>query len=269
MSKNQSVQDKLQTTDLILAEVQFNNSFGAEAQIDGTYNYVNTGPIEERREEYVELRDLISVLEQVKQTQVNIVEYELNKSLSANFFKRIFNLDHIASLREELAFTQTQDETLIAKLKAELASIPTETKWEDALHNLITTVGKNNILDNHFSGSAYTAAWFVGLIDNASFTALAAADTMASHAGWVEFVGYSNATRIAPSWSTAAAGSKAFSTPASFNINAGGTLNGGFINSVSTKSGTTGVLCSEGSFAATRVVANGDTLNVSYASTLT
>lgn len=114
MSKNQSVQDKLQTTDLILAEVQFNNSFGAEAQIDGTYNYVNTGPIEERREEYVELRDLISVLEQVKQTQVNIVEYELNKSLSANFFKRIFNLDHIASLREELAFTQTQDETLIA-----------------------------------------------------------------------------------------------------------------------------------------------------------
>lgn len=179
--------------------------------------------------------------------------------------------DQYVALRDRIAVEKltTPNAAIIAELEKELASIPTETKWEDALHNLITTVGKNNILDNHFSGSAYTAAWFVGLIDNASFTALAAADTIASHVGWIEFVGYSNATRIAPAWAAAAAGSKAFSTSVSFNINAAATLNGGFINSVSTKSGTTGVLCSEGSFAATRVVANGDTLNVSYTSTLT
>lgn len=269
MNKQQTMQDKLKTIDRMLAEVQFNNSFDAEAQIDGTYHYVNIGPVEERREEYVALRDLISVLENERSASAKLAQYELNKALSANFFKRILNLDHIASLREELAMTQTQDETLLAELKAELAAIPIEVKWEDSIHNLITTVGKNNILDNHFTGSAYTATWFVGLIDNASFTALATADTMASHAGWIEFVGYSNSTRIAPSWATAAAGSKAFATPVSYSITAGATLNGGFINSVSTKSGTTGVLCSEGSFAATRIVANGDTLNVSYTSTLT
>ena len=269
MGKNQSVQDKLQTTDRILAEVQFNNSFGAETQIDGTYNYINTGPIEERREEYVELRDSIAELELAKNARVNAVKFKLDKALSDNFFKRIFNLDNIATLRDELAIVEVQDEADLAKLNAKLTAIPMETKWVDSIENLITTVGKNNILDNHFAGSAYTATWFVGLIDNASFTALAAADTIASHVGWIEFVGYSNATRIAPAWAAAAAGSKAFSTSVSFNINAAATLNGGFINSVSTKSGTTGVLCSEGSFAATRVVANGDTLNVSYTSTLT
>ena len=262
-------QDKLKTADRALAQVQFNNNVTEGAHADGAYLYTNTGPVEERRDEYVALRDAIHAAEAKKQKRVNLAQFELNKALSANFFKRIFNLDQIAGLREELALALEQDKIALHALNAELAAIPTEIKWEESLHNLITTVGKNNILDNHFSGSAYTATWFVGLIDNASFTALAVADTIASHAGWIEFVGYSNATRLAPSWGVAAAGSKAFSTPVSFNITAAGTLNGAFINSVNAKSGTTGILCSEGSFAATRIVANGDTLNVSYTSTLT
>lgn len=263
------VKDKLQTMDRVLAQVDFNNGFGAIAEIEGTYHYTNTGPVEAKRDEYVSIRNHIKAVEANTAHAANAVQEKLNLVLAKGFVKRLMSLDVIAGLREELAFAQLLNAPLLLDLKAELAAIPSEVKWADSVHNLITTVGKNNILDNHFSGSAYTAAWFVGLIDNASFAALAAADTSATHAGWIEFVGYSNSTRIAPSWSAASAGSKAFSTAVSFAITAAATLNGGFINSVSTKSGTTGVLCSEGSFAATRVVANGDTLNVSYTSTLT
>ena len=263
------IKDKLQTTDRLLAQVQFNDNFGANVEIDGYYDYVATGPIEERRDEYVAVRNHITAVEAHTAHAVDAAQMKLNNALAQGFVKRLLSLDIIAGLRDEVAVAKLLNAPLLAGLKEELAAIPTEVKWEEANCNLITTVGKNNILDNHFTGSSYTATWFVGLIDNASFTALAAADTAASHAGWIEFVGYSNATRLAPAWATAAAGSKAFSTPVSFSINAGGTLNGGFINSVSTKSGTTGVLCSEGSFAATRIVANGDTLNVSYTSTLT
>ena len=263
------IKDKLQTTDRLLAEVQFNNVFGASGEIEGVYQYVNTGPIEERRDEYIAKRAHITAIEAHVAHATKNVQDKLNLVLAKGFVRRLLSISIISELRDELAVARLLDAPLLAELKEELAAIPTEVKWEEVNCNLITTVGKNNILDNHFTGSAYTATWFVGLIDNAAFTALAAADTMAAHAGWAEFVGYSNATRLAPAWSVAAAGSKAFSTPVSFAINAGGTLNGGFINSVSTKSGTTGVLCSEGSFAATRVVANGDTLNVSYTSTLT
>jgi hypothetical protein len=130
--------------------------------------------------------------------------------------------------------------------------------------NLVTTAGKNFALDTVFAGSAYTAAWFGGLVDNASFSAYAAADTMASHAGWIESTAYSNSTRIAPAFSTASAGSKATSAAMAFTINATATIRGLFINTVSTKSGTTGTLYSAGDFSGgSRAVINGDTLNVS------
>ena len=49
-------------------------------------------------------------------------------------------------------------------------------------------------------------SWFVGHISLTSFTALAAADTMASHTGWTEFTGYSQSTRVA--WASGAAASQ-------------------------------------------------------------
>lgn len=263
------MQDKLKTTDLVSAVVQSNDSFESNANIEGRYTYTNMGPVEEQRDEYVALRSHITAVKKSLVLKVDLAQNKLNNALAKSFMQRLLTLDVIKGLRDEVAVAKLFDSSLLINLQSELAAIPTEIKWEEANCNLITTVGKNNILDNHFTGSAYTAAWFTGLIDNASFTALAAADTMAAHAGWIEFVGYSNGTRIAPSWTTASAGSKAYSTPVSFAITAAATLNGAFINSVSTKSGTTGVLCSEGSFAATRIVANGDTLNVSYTSTLT
>lgn len=139
-----------------------------------------------------------------------------------------------------------------------------QVKWSETLKNLVVTAGKNDLLDKYFDGSAYTAAWYLGLVDGASTPTYAAGDTMSSHAGWSESVAYSNATRPAVAWNAAASGSKA-STTTSFNINATATIAGSFMATNSTKSGTTGILYSAGSFSGgNRSVASGDTLNVTY-----
>lgn len=130
--------------------------------------------------------------------------------------------------------------------------------------NLVTTVGKNALLDNHLAGSAYTAAWYMLLIGITSYTGVAAGDTMASHAGWTESTVYSNATRPSVSWNAASGGSKA-STTTTFNINASDTIKGVGLTTVSTKGGTTGTLYSAGLFSGgDQAVSNGGTLNVTY-----
>ncbi len=142
-----------------------------------------------------------------------------------------------------------------------------QVKWTDTIKNLVTTVGKNFLLDTLLAGSAYTAAWYLGLVDGASAPTFDVANTAASHAGWTESTAYSNATRPAPSFGAASAGSKA-TTATAFNINATATIAGCFLISNSTKGGTTGTLYSCGAFSGgNRAVANGDTLNVTYTAT--
>ena len=139
-----------------------------------------------------------------------------------------------------------------------------EVKWRESFCNLVTTGGKNDLLNQYFTGSAYTAAWYVGLVDNAGFAAIAATDTSAAHAGWTEAQYYSQTTRPALTLAAASGGSITNSaSEATYSINGGGgTVNGAFVISNSTKGGATGVLYSAGSFAATRTVASGDTLTV-------
>lgn len=137
-------------------------------------------------------------------------------------------------------------------------------KWTDTFKNLVVTVGKNDLLDKYFAGSAYTAAWYIGLVDGATTPTYNAADTMSSHAGWTESTAYSNSTRVAPSWSSASAGSKSTSATG-FNINATATIAGCFMTTGSAKSGTTGILYSAGDFTGgSKSVSSGDTLNVTY-----
>lgn len=135
-------------------------------------------------------------------------------------------------------------------------------KWSDQIKNLVVTVGKNDLLDKYFTGSSYTATWYLGLINSGG--TYSAGDTMSSHSTWTENTGYSAATRPAPTWNAAASGSKS-TTATAFSINASGTIGGAFMTSNNTKGGTTGILYSAGNFTGgNRTVASGDTLNVTY-----
>lgn len=139
-----------------------------------------------------------------------------------------------------------------------------EVIWEEEFPNLVVTAGKNNILDNQFAGSAYTATWYMGLVDGGSTPTYAAGDTMGSHAGWTENTSYSNSVRPTIAWNAASGGSKA-STATSFSINATATIAGAFLTTNSTKAGTTGTLYSAGSFTSgNRAVQSGDTLSVTW-----
>ncbi len=143
-------------------------------------------------------------------------------------------------------------------------------KWEDTIHNMVVTAGKNYLLDNGMAGSGYTAAFYMMLLSSVSYTAIAAADTMASHAGWTEAGGanaptYSQATRPAAAWSAASAGVKSLSAPLTFSITSAGTIKGAGLTTVATKDGTTGTLFSMGLFTGgDKTVANTDTVTVSY-----
>ena len=130
--------------------------------------------------------------------------------------------------------------------------------------NGIVDVGLNHILETEFNGGTPITTWYIGLVDNAGFSAFANADTMASHAGWVESTAYSQATR--PEWTAGTAASRQITNAATvdFSINATATLKGIFITSNNTKGGTTGTLWSTAAFASNVSANNGDTLKVTY-----
>lgn len=142
-------------------------------------------------------------------------------------------------------------------------------KWEDQMHNLVVNVGLQDMNTNYFKGSSYTAAFYLGLVTGpGSGTTYAAADTLASHAGWTEFTNYSG-SRKAVTFGTATTADPSVidnsASPAQFVISgAGGTVAGAFLCTVS--SGTSGTLFSEADFQSPgdRVVVAGDTLNVTY-----
>ena len=164
-------------------------------------------------------------------------------------------------------------------------------KWEDIAPNLVNAVGKQALFDYYFgatgtSGGTAAGANYLGLVGSASATAnYVASDTMSSHTGWIE-VGGSNApaytgTRQSPSWSAASSGG---TTPTNvttktasaltFSMTSGGTVFGCFINSgasaSATKDTTTGILYSAGNFTGgSKIVANGDSLAVTYTTTAT
>jgi hypothetical protein len=142
-------------------------------------------------------------------------------------------------------------------------------KWKEENHNLVVNVGLQDMNAKYFTGSSYTAAWYIGLYGAGASNTPAASDTMSSHAGWTEVVAYSQSTRPACTFGTPTTADPSVATnsasPASFSINGTTTVGGAFLTSNSTKSGTTGTLFSASDFTGgDRSVVSGDTLTVTY-----
>ena len=147
-------------------------------------------------------------------------------------------------------------------------------KWTESVPNLVVNVGLAYMAGTALTSVAQVTAWFIGLYGAGASNTPAAADTMSSHAGWTENVGFSNATRVACTFVTATTSNPSVATnsasPASFSINATSTVGGAFLTSGSAKSGTAGTLFSAVDFSAPgdRAVVSGDTLNVTYTMSL-
>jgi len=141
-------------------------------------------------------------------------------------------------------------------------------KWEERNHNLVVNQGLKDMNDKYFSGSTYTAAWYIGLVQGpASGTTFAAGDTLASHAGWTEDTAYTGNRKTATFGAATTADPSVISntaSPAQFTMNGTTTIGGAFLTNVDT--GTSGILFSASDFQAPgdRSVVSGDVLNVTY-----
>jgi len=148
-------------------------------------------------------------------------------------------------------------------------------KWSDTFHNKVVNQGLQDMNSKYFQGSGYTAAWYLGLVEGpGSGTTYAAADTLASHAGWTELTPGTDYTgnRKAVTFGTATTADPSVidnsGSPSSFAMLVNSTVvAGAFLCSVA--SGTSGILFSAGDFTGgDKTVDSGDTLNVTYSFSL-
>ena len=148
-----------------------------------------------------------------------------------------------------------------------------QVKWVDIAPNLVTNIGVQDMNNKYFTGSSYTAAWYVGLVnDKAANSTFSYGDTLASHTGWTENTQYTG-NRKAASFGAATLNQISninnSSSAASFTMNATATIGGAFLANVAT--GTSGTLFSVSAFQSPgdRSVVSGDVLNVTYSFNLT
>jgi hypothetical protein len=139
--------------------------------------------------------------------------------------------------------------------------------WRREDTNVVTNVGRNDILDKYWRGSSYTQTVVMGLAGTGT---KAAADTQASHAGWLE-VGLANAPTYTGNRKAvtmgAASSQSSVSPQQTYAITSTGTVAGLFMNNggSATKDDTTGVLTSVVNFTGgDEAVNNGDSLLVTY-----
>jgi len=105
--------------------------------------------------------------------------------------------------------------------------------------NGITNEGKNKLLDVMFHGVSAITTWWLGMISNSGYTALAATDVYAQIAGsngWAEFTDYTDAgnggsSSTRPEWTEGAASGQAITngSPVIFDITGSGTVKGLFL----------------------------------------
>lgn len=143
-------------------------------------------------------------------------------------------------------------------------------KWETKAKNLVVNQGLQDMNTKYFKGVTYSATWYVGLVDNAGFSAYSANDTMALHTGWSETTAYSGANRATATFGTATTANPSVisnsASQAQFSITGTVTVRGAFLTATQDKTTNTGVLFSVADFESpgSRSVVSGDTLNVRY-----
>ena len=135
-------------------------------------------------------------------------------------------------------------------------------KWWGSNPNGITDEGIHYLLEAGFRGGTPITAWYAGLIDNAGYTGVDPSDVMNSHTGWAEATQYDEAVRQTLSFGAAA--SRAITAAISFTMNATKTIEGIFVTSDSTKSGTTGTLWSSALFSSAPGLIAGNVLTANY-----
>lgn len=138
---------------------------------------------------------------------------------------------------------------------------------EGEFDNGMTTVGLNALATAELGGGTQYTTWYMGLINNSGFSALAIGDTASSHTGWTELTSYDEANRPSLTFGAASGGAIATSSVCTFTISATVAIKGAFIISNSTKSGTTGILRATGSFSSVQNMVDNDVFTVNYSST--
>lgn len=143
--------------------------------------------------------------------------------------------------------------------------------WVRQFANGVTNAGVNYLLNGGFRGGARSPTWYVGLINDAGFSTLALADTLALHPGWPEFPYFlvgSVPTQTRPPWNPLPenAGLMASATASVGSITQTGTIRGAFLCNVASGIGSgTSVLYATGTMDAGLAVAAGGSLSVTYA----
>ena len=141
-------------------------------------------------------------------------------------------------------------------------------KWVEIAPNLVVNTGLQVMNTQFFTGSAYTAAWYIGLVNGTSAsTTFSGGDTLATHVGWEEnsqYVGNRKAASFGAATLADPSNINNSASAASFTMNATATIAGAFLANVAT--GTSGVLFSAADFQSPgdRSVVSGDVLNITY-----
>jgi hypothetical protein len=141
-------------------------------------------------------------------------------------------------------------------------------KWVEVAPNLVVNVGLVSMNTQFFTGAAYTAAWYIGLVNGTSATTtFSGGDTLATHAGWTENSSYAGNRKSATFGAATLADPSNINnsaSTASFTVTANSTIAGAFLANVAT--GTSGLLFSESDFQSPgdRTVVVGDVLVVTY-----
>ena len=161
--------------------------------------------------------------------------------------------------------------------------------WRNGKHfneyhfsNAVTNQGKNKVLDVMFHAVTQITAWYLGLIDNTNYSALAATDTYddinQTGNGWDEFTSYTDpgngdSSTTRPAWDEGSASGQTItnSTVATFDITGSGTVKGLFLVGGGAACDTKEDHASDGTLWATALfssgdvtVQNGDQLKVTY-----